>query len=217
MSMPDTELTPEEQLTLASYNAVAREWAASHSTTSFWKEELDVFKKYLPVGRVLEIGCREGRDAQILSTAGFDYVGTDISERLLEEARKRNPNLSFHQQSIYELEFPENYFDGFWASAVLLHIPRPRLPLALNTLHNVIRPNGIGFISIKQGQWEAILSEVQSGTKIARFFVYYSEDEFSRILSANGYSVLEVSTKPMSPKTTWLNFFVKAEEYHEFN
>ena len=55
---------------------------------------------------------------------GYDYTGTDISTGLLNEARKKVPGQSFYEMSVYDLDFPEGTFDGFWASAILLHIPK---------------------------------------------------------------------------------------------
>lgn len=202
--MAKIELTPEEHLTLDTYNAIAPEWAKSHSTKDFWKQELGVFNKYLPSGKVIEIGCGGGRDAEVLSESGYDYIGTDISEGLLEEARKRNPNLTFYHQSVYELNFPVNHFDGFWASASLLHIPKYRAIEVLQRIHRIVRPNGIGFISLKQGEGEEILE--------GRYFVYYSTAAFSNILMASRFHLLESTSKSMSPKTTWLNFFVQVKK-----
>lgn len=206
--MTKLELTPEESITLASYNIIAPQWAEAHKDPRFWQAELTTFKKYLPSGKVLEIGCGGGRDAEALAALGYEYIGTDISVGLLDVARTRNPNLAFYQQSVHELDFPNNYFDGFWCSATLLHIPRSRIDEALIKIHQVIQPAGIGFISIKHGLGEEILEEEEFEYKFKRYFVYYSEDEFSEILKRNSYGILEVQDRPMSKKTTWLNFFV---------
>ena len=50
----------------------------------------------------------------------------------------------------YKLNFPSGSFDGFWASASLLHIPKNKIHQVLSDIKNIIKPNGIGFISLKQ-------------------------------------------------------------------
>src|SRR5271155_171080 len=45
--------------------------------------------------KILDAGCGGGRDTGLLATKGAQVIGLDISKGLLNEARKRNPELSF--------------------------------------------------------------------------------------------------------------------------
>lgn len=118
-----TELTPEERLTIATYNKQAESWSSNHASAGFWGEEMARLKELLPSGRILEIGASGSRDANELIEAGYTYLGTDISASLLDQARKNNSGVRFEEVSVYDLDYDE-LFDGFWCSAVLLHIPR---------------------------------------------------------------------------------------------
>src|SRR3990167_6131265 len=106
--MAKVKLTLEEQESLNSYNKYGKQWAASHLDFGFWALELKRFKKYLPNGKVLEIGSGGGRDAKELIKTGYKYTGTDISEELLEAAKKYNPGAKFLLKSVYDLSFPKN-------------------------------------------------------------------------------------------------------------
>src|SRR3990172_7698795 len=119
-------LTPKERETIRYYDKTASQWASQHLTHKFWGR-MTTFYKLLPKGKVIEIGCGGGRDAKDYLIGRYDYVGTDASGGLLNEASKRNPNCKFLKRSVYDLDFPENSFDGFWASAVLLHIPKGKI------------------------------------------------------------------------------------------
>lgn len=203
-------ITPEEQSTIDSYNKNAAAWAKGHSTQDFWKEERELFQKELPQGKILEIGSGGGRDAQKLIALGYDYTGTDASEGLLEVARKNNPGATFIPKNVYGLDFPENSFDGFWASAVLLHIPKNKLNLALENIHKVTKPNGIGFISIKQGEGEIMIEDDRrEKRKMKGLFVFYSQDEFSKKLQENDFEILYTNILPTDGKTIWITYLVK--------
>lgn len=203
-------LTDEEEQTLKSYNANAKQWAQGHSDQDFWIEERKLFRKYLPKGKVLEVGAGGGRDAQKLISLGYDYVGTDISEGLLEVARENNPGATFLAKSVYDLDFPEDSFDGFWASAVLLHVPKDSINLALQNIKKVIKADGIGFISMKQGEDELLLEEDRGVEgKFKRLFVFYSLDEFNKVLVDSGFEVLHSRVHPPEGKTIWLTYIVK--------
>lgn len=197
------ELTPVENNTIKFYDSQASEWVSNHSSMRFWGDEIDRFHELLPSGRLLEVGSGGGRDAMELIKLGYEYTGTDISEGLLEEARRFNPGASFLRQSVYNLDFSVNSFDGFWASAVLLHIPKYRIGEALESIHRVIEDNGIGFIAVKQGDGEKVEAD-------GRFFVYYTEAEFAERLQLSNFEIIESRINQMSNKTIWLVNFVKA-------
>lgn len=206
--MKNIQLTKEEQKTLRSYDSYAKEWAETHHTTDFWSNERDQFQKYLPKGKILEIGSGAGVDAKEFIDRGYAYVGTDISLGLINEAKKRNPNAEFIQQSVYELNFPESNFDGFWTVASLLHIPKSRIDEALQKIHYVARPNGVGLISLKKGVGEKMVEDVFQNKKFRRFYSFYSLNEFSKILKRNKFEILSSDIRK-STKDIWLIYFVK--------
>lgn len=203
-----SELSAEEKLTIATYDRQAENWSSSHATASFWGEEMAQFKKLLPGGRILEIGAGGGRDAKELIEAGYDYTGTDISVGLLEQARKNNPGVNFEEVSVYDLDY-EELFDGFWCSAVLLHIPRARIDDALQVINKNMKRGALGFIAIKEGEGEKLEADDNSTQGDERFFVYWTDKDFSKRLEANGFNIVERGYRPMSERTKWLTYIVK--------
>ncbi len=207
------KLTKEEEQTVKTYDTNSYDWASKHATERFWGSEMDRFKELLPKGKILEIGSGGGRDAKELIHNGYGYTGTDISQGLLKEAKKANPGVIFLHQSVYDLDFPDDTFDGFWASAVLLHIPKTRINEALQRLHDVVREGGVGFISIKKGTGEKVEEdEPEMEDKRARLFSYYEQKEFKKILKKNNFEIAEERIRPMNERTTWLIYFVKVKK-----
>ncbi|MDO8497012.1 MAG: class I SAM-dependent methyltransferase [bacterium] len=125
------KLTPEEELTVKSYEEKGETWARAHNKPGFWIEEMKKLYASVPSHRLIEFGCGGGRDAKQLIDIGFDYMGTDISATFLKEAKKNNPGATFTQMSLYDIPYKESSFDCFWALAVLLHIPKRRVDEAL--------------------------------------------------------------------------------------
>ena len=196
-----------EEKTLNYYDQHAREWAEKHhgfDETSFWKPWMEKLQKYLPSGKLIEIGSGTGKDAANLVALGFDYVGTDASQGLLELARQRNPEIAFKKVRIQDLTemFEEDMFDGFWSAATLLHIPKNEIDLALSNIHNVVKHDGFGFISVKEGTEE---KEDENG----RFYAYYTMEEFSNTLSSNSFEIKETETVTSPDGTVWLLYIVR--------
>lgn len=205
-----TKLTDDEQVTLNSYNKNATKWSAAHITPRYWGDDMEMFHKLLPKGRILEIGAGGGRDAKELIALGYDYVGTDVSPNLLEEARKNNPGAEFKQFSLYKLNFDEP-FDGFWCAAVLLHIPKKRINEALQAIKRNVKADGIGFISIKEGEGERmnVGSDEEGGE---RFFALWQNNEFKKVLLENGFKIIREGHFPKSETTKWLTYHVRTEK-----
>lgn len=204
------KLTQAERETLATYNAYGAQWAREHSLEGYWEEELQLLRRYLPQGRILEIGCGVGRDAKALIDAGYEYVGVEPSKTFLELARQHNPRARFHGANIYTLRrYRRKPFDGFWCAAVLLHIPKKRIDEALSSIRGVLRDRAVGFLAVKKGSGERMETLPFGEGEPKRFFTYYSFDEFQRVLSQNGFIVLHGHERPMTEKTTWLCYFVR--------
>lgn len=80
---------------------------------------------------LLEVGCGEGDLlARLVALRPAECVGADVSERILEEARRRHPALRFERHDAAALGFPDRSFDLVVACEVLEHLSEPRRALA---------------------------------------------------------------------------------------
>lgn len=202
-----SKLTRHEEITMHSYDSSAREWMYSHMTPKFWDDNFDYFYELFPEGRVLEVGCGAGRDAQELIKHGYDYTGIDISGNLLELAQENNPEGRFQKMSLYDMNF-EQPFDGFWCAAVLIHVPKKRIAEALQAIKHSVIPKAIGFIAMKEGEGEKM--EVKDYLKNLDFlFAYWQNQEFREVLRKNDFEVLRQGLIPVSEKTRWLTYHVQ--------
>jgi ubiquinone/menaquinone biosynthesis C-methylase UbiE len=62
--------------------------------------------------KLLEVGCGTGHWSRFFSARGFEVTGIDISERMIETARKKNiARSSFHAADGHRMGFADNSFD----------------------------------------------------------------------------------------------------------
>lgn len=209
-------LSSEEQITLQTYDELVANGALptgfeKYHPMGYWRIEMEHFHRLLPSGRIIEIGSGGGQHAQELISLGYDYIGTDASAGMVEVARKRLKGVQFYQQVAENLDFPvENKFDGFWAAAVLLHIPKSQIDTTLSSIKSVVRQGGVGFISLLDGEGERLKEELwDDDTRHQRFFAYWSRDGFSETLDHNGYKILDYNFYPDSKSLRWHCFFVQ--------
>jgi SAM-dependent methyltransferase len=114
---------------------------------------LEVFLSRLkPQAEILELGCGNGRDSGLMIERGFRVTPTDGTAPMAEQARRR---LGV-DVAVLRFEDIENIesFDGIWASACLLHVPRPELGDILARIHRALRPQGVFYASYKSGNAE---------------------------------------------------------------
>lgn len=158
---------------------------------------------------MIDLGCGEGRDAIIFIQSDFDYTGVDISEGMLRIARERVSGGVFQQADFSKVNFTAGSFDGFWAAASFIHVPKKDIHTVLQEAKRVVKTGGVGFISIKEkrGTDEGMVYEDRYGG-MGRYFSFYTQGEFRQILEENDYSILKCSTHAEG-KNNWLCFFVK--------
>jgi 2-polyprenyl-3-methyl-5-hydroxy-6-metoxy-1,4-benzoquinol methylase len=203
-------LTDAEVLTIETYNTNADHWSLKNYHQSFWEDDLQLFQRYLASGKVIDIGCGAGTDTESLMAAGYDYTGIDASKKLIENARKFHPHAHFLHKSIYELDFEAHSFDGFLAAAILLHLPKAKIEIALKNIHRIVKPGGVGFISVKKGTGELVATEDSAeGVIYNRLFSFFEADEIKKLLTENGFEILEFNERPYSHSVTWFCIHVK--------
>lgn len=85
-----------------------------------WRLKMFQFK---PSDRILDLGCGDGLDIQLLQDYGCtNIVGVDISTKLLKAARKRNPDIRLIRASAVTLPFPDAAFDIVFVDSMFYHI-----------------------------------------------------------------------------------------------
>jgi SAM-dependent methyltransferase len=115
---------------------------------------------------ILELGCGNGRDSGFMLERGYRVVPTDGTPELAAVAAKR---LGVDVQVLLfeDIDHVEA-FDGIWAHACLLHVPRAQLPDILARIHQALRPGGIFYASYKGGVTEG-------HDRLGRYYNYPSE------------------------------------------
>lgn len=98
-------------------------------------------------GLALDIGCgSSGRIIDLLEKHGFTVEGLDLSSRMLELAKQRHPNITFHHADICEWVFPKQYdlisaWDSIW------HVPLSFQESVLKKILQNLAPGGVCIFS----------------------------------------------------------------------
>lgn len=89
-----------------------KDWAAFQEPTvkSCYEFALD-FIKLKPTDKLLDVGCGTGFFISLAAKSGADITGFDATAPFIEEAKQRNPSVTFFTGEMEELPFADNSFD----------------------------------------------------------------------------------------------------------
>jgi SAM-dependent methyltransferase len=158
------------------------------------------FLGFVPAGgRILDAGCGSGRDALAFHRAGYDVSAFDGSHEMVRLAREHT-GLPVQLLTFDDLDV-ECRFDGIWASASLLHVPRPRLPSVMASLARALRPAGAIYVSMKRGDGDR---EVEG-----RLFVDVDGEGLTSLLEDASLTIVDAWTsndvRPERAGEEWVN------------
>ncbi|HYK08153.1 MAG TPA: class I SAM-dependent methyltransferase [Candidatus Eisenbacteria bacterium] len=200
------------QDTIDWYNNNAKEYAiasAKYPTI----QNLEQFISVLPKnGKVLDAGCGAGRATNFLQKHGFQAVGLDLSEGLIQVAKEQYPQCAFAVGDLRFLPFEDSIFDGICSEGSLLHMETIEdVEKVVQEFERVLKPQGIVYILVKAQMGNnktAFVSDKISAQ--GRFFQYFTKREVEDLLKARFKveSIKQYNETEVDPKgrkdTDWI-------------
>lgn len=170
---------------------------------------LDDFISLLPKGaRILDAGCGAGRDTRALLDKGFEAHGFDASEKMIEATNANTSGrAALRHMSFADFGDSPNSWQGIWALASLLHLPRGDVPRTLSRLLSSLTPEGVLCFSVKQGEGEEIDQQ-------GRPMTYFGFDEICdmvfSVMPGGGHIEAEIQSAQDSSGNSipWINVTV---------
>lgn len=165
----------------------------------------DLYEPFLrrlpPQAHILDAGCGTGRDGAAFEACGFEVTAIDASPAMVQSAASRG--LRAQVLTFQKMKFTA-VFDGIWACASLLHVPHDEMPDVLARFARALKPGGILYVSLKEGDGERV-------AKDGRFFSYFHREEFEALLMAEGrFALLDFwlthAGDSSGTEWPWLNF-----------
>jgi ubiquinone/menaquinone biosynthesis C-methylase UbiE len=154
----------------------------------------------------LDVGCGNGRNAELLAERVERTVGVDASRGLLREARDRADERRFDLEVVHgdaaALPVGDGRFDLAVYVATLHHLaPRERRVASLDELARVLASDGRAIVSVwsvdhdrfdaSEGFDTTVDWTLPDGERVGRFYHVYDADEFRADLEGSALAPLE--------------------------
>lgn len=156
-----------EKETLGFYDRNCTEFAEGTRLADMSDARLRFSMCLPPKGKILDFGCGAGRDTKAFFEAGFRVEAVDGSKELCASASEYS-GIAVKQMLFNELEASE-YYDGIWACASILHLPREELADVIGKIERALKYGGVLYASFKYGTYE--------GMRNGRYFTDFTEEK----------------------------------------
>lgn len=192
-----------EQVTIAQYQAEAdgfKEGTWNHDVS----QNIDALLAALPnnPGKILDLGCGPGRDLVAFKAQNQTVIGLDATPAFVEMARQSS-GCEVWQQSFLSLNLPNDSFDGIFANASLIHVPRREMVRVLRDLWRSLILNGVMLMSMGLGDWEGYTAR----TSGYRYVVAWEYETLAPCLEQAGFTIINHYYRPPGlprPEQSWL-------------
>lgn len=196
------------------YDRIADDWARDHQEDTWWREGTTYFASLLATSaRVLDAGCGSGQKARFFQDLGMQVIGIDFSAKLLEIARRTSPDSEFRLLDLRDIGSMSESFDGVFAQASLLHIPKSETFAVLEGMASRLAPDGLLYVAVKSQREgspeEEILTESDYGYDYQRFFSYHSLEELRSHLDRLGLSLVHTDIPQATSRGDWIQLIAR--------
>jgi len=187
-----------------SYDRVAAEYTAriadELSHKPFDRKMLDWLHEKAGAGLICDIGCGPGHIAAYLQAQGAEVYGIDLSPGMIEQAKARNPNISFMVDDMMTITtISDASYSGIEAFYTLIHLTREQLPTAMRELWRVLKPGGVILATFHIGQETRHFDEF-FGAQVNLDFIFFETHEIRAFLEGAGFRIEEAIERDPYPE-----------------
>ena len=178
----------KEEIVRKGYNEIAPHFSVFRSQFSN-EQELDFLCSLLPENaKILDVGCGNGIPVvRYLIRKGYSITGVDISEQMLELARKNVPEAEYHRYDMNDLDFEDSSFHGITALYSIFHVPKEKHFKIFQNFYRMLKPGGVVFFCVGHEEGDD-LSEFLGG--IEMFWSNNQPEKTIELVKEAGFNVL---------------------------
>lgn len=198
------------------YNTIAEAWHKDHLSDTWWIAGTDCFASLFGNGdSILDVGCGDGMKAKYLTKKGLVVTGIDYAEHMIEIAEREVPSAAFFVHDLYNLDAMYGEYNGVFAQAVLLHVPKRDVQMIMDKLVTKVRSGGYLYLAVKEqasGQREEVMvTEDEYGYPYERFFSFFTLPELQEFVKKSGLKTIYSDVTAIG-STKWIQIIAKKHD-----
>ena len=188
------EKIDKTQKTVNAYDELSEIYAYKYMNYEVYVRNIKEFVEYLDEDDdVLDLCCGPGNVGRQLMLCGknVSITAVDLSEKMLEIAKKNVPEAEFYCQDIRTIDFAEESFDAIMLSFGIVHLTDNEMKQLIEKIAKYLKPGGKLYLSFIEGTSKEFETTIYS--KEAIFFNYYLTEEIENVLKDNGIEIFKIN------------------------
>jgi len=170
------------------------------------------FARSVPAPDVCDLGCGSGHIAAHLQSLGLRVAGIDLSAGMVEEARRRYPQVRYEVGDMLDLKLDKNSLGGIVVLYSIIHLRRQDLGKAFRGMRRVLKPGGLVLVSFHRGQGE-IHEDEDLGFQVSFDCTLFEPEEVSLAMEKAGLEIVETTVRrPYKQEYPTCRVYILAEK-----
>lgn len=168
------------------YDKVAGQYYREYYPNKNLIAALNRFDKMLKQNSIiLDAGCGAALHSARILTKRHLFVGVDISQGMLNLAKKDNPKALFMKKDVTRLDFTPETFDGICSFFVIVHLKEPEIKSMLESFHKALKNKGVLLLSAGLEAYDEYSDFLGSKT----YWGGIKKDELIKMLHSAGFRI----------------------------
>jgi SAM-dependent methyltransferase len=154
-------------------------------------------------GVACDLGCGPGHIASYLHRRGIQVCGMDLSQGMIQSARKLNPGIEFSQGDMRALPVSNNAWAGIAAFYAVVNLPTHDLAQALREMMRALAPGGRLLLSFHIGEDTSQVEDLwDSGAALE--FHFFRVSTVADCIRNAGFEIEEIiEREPYTPEVEY--------------
>lgn len=177
-------------------------------SAGYFARRIKIFLNWIGSSKkVLDIGCYDGRDSELILKNNNDVYGVEILHKPAKEAKKRGIKVKEFDLNMTRWPFRKDFFDVVVAGEIIEHVSSA--DLFLQNIYRVLKPSGILILSTpnlaslgrrimllvgKNPYIEISQLENVNGFPAVGHVRYFTKNSLIKLLRAYRFNVLEITS-----------------------
>ena len=194
------------------YDALSAEYEARvEDLRPVTENSMSYFSRYIKSdGRILDIGCGVGLAISVLNKKGFQATGIEISSKMADYARKRNPASDIIVGDFLTTEFSKK-FNGVLAFAFIHLFPKKQIPGMFEKISSVLTSGGVALVSSTESSESKEGWYIKEGfsKKEKRFRKFWTEQELRESIEKADFKIIDLKKFNDPFGKIWMDFVIQ--------
>jgi len=179
------------------YDLIAEKYSEMFDEELEDKSYLDRFLSFLPKkGKILDLGCGTGGVTDYYFKKGFKVLGIDLSQGMIQVAKKKYPKINFINEDMRKLRLNEK-FDGISFSYSFFYLETKDTKEVIENAKNMLNENGVMMFILQEGEGEIYFDELNI-PEMKTYANLYTKKIMERMLNSLGLKI--VYTEKRAPR-----------------